>query len=83
MVKGLFIHNSPSYRLLFSLRHGNSSSDWPLSTCTLSVYPTRALLQTRHGNMLYFAQTVGQPRVKKETRRELGGIIIGRAEETH
>lgn len=81
--EGVFMHNCPSYRVLFSFRHGNSSSGWPLSTCILSVYSTCALLQTRHGNTLCFAQTVGQPRVKEETRREFGGIVIGKAEETH
>lgn len=58
--EGVFIHNCPSYRVLFSFHHGNSSS----------VYH------------LFIQQTVGQPRVKEETGRELGGIVIGKAEET-
>lgn len=79
----VFIDNCPSYWVLLSLHHGNSSRDCPLSTCIPSVYSASALLQTRHGNTLCFASVVGQLRVKKEARRELGGIVVGKAEETH
>lgn len=77
----VFIHNWLSCRVLLSLHHGNSSSDWSLSHLYTICLFTICIAPNQTWKYTLFCPAVGQPKVK-ETRRELGGIVIGKAEKT-